>query len=519
MGSDEWLKPLGFQLDETRTLFLKTIASFKTTPEAIRAVQEPIHALRETVLVTNVEKVNRLFFELKGFEDKLAEFRTQPKEWEAESLSQLVFTQEWSRPLNEVPYLLPALSIFKIYVVPFFAVLIPLIAWILPFIILRFFFKIPMPFNTYISTLSSMWLGGKLWSTMNVGERARILFQTCWTAFGLIQGVIQPVQQAFHMKKIDDQILERGQFFQAYSAKLKEFFITYTAVTGKTTTCPHLDVWPTEEPRQLYAYVRDHSTDLSWITHTLAKHEIQWCLAICPELCFVNLTRTRAPSCKLVNFFDPSIPAEKRVTSSFVSRRHTVLTGPNKGGKSSILRALLLNVWLSQTYGVAFATSATLTPFAWIESGLRLVDQPGAQSLFERELAFASKVLRRSNLSERGLLLYDELFHSTNPPDGTKTAKRFLENLWMSPSVLSVVSTHVFELVETSPKHVQRLCVPASLSDKGIRFSFTLVPGICKVSSVEELYKKFGFPSATSERAPPAESERAPPAGKLTALS
>ena len=519
MGSDEWLKPLGFQLDETRTLFLKTIASFKTTPEAIRAVQEPIHALRETVLVTNVEKVNRLFFELKGFEDKLAEFRTQPKEWEAESLSQLVFTQEWSRPLNEVPYLLPALSIFKIYVVPFFAVLIPLIAWILPFIILRFFFKIPMPFNTYISTLSSMWLGGKLWSTMNVGERARILFQTCWTAFGLIQGVIQPVQQAFHMKKIDDQILERGQFFQAYSAKLKEFFITYTAVTGKTTTCPHLDVWPTEEPRQLYAYVRDHSTDLSWITHTLAKHEIQWCLAICPELCFVNLTRTRAPSCKLVNFFDPSIPAEKRVTSSFVSRGHTVLTGPNKGGKSSILRALLLNVWLSQTYGVAFATSATLTPFAWIESGLRLVDQPGAQSLFERELAFASKVLRRSNVSERGLLLYDELFHSTNPPDGTKTAKRFLENLWMSPSVLSVVSTHVFELVETSPKHVQRLCVPASLSDKGIRFSFTLVPGICKVSSVEELYKKFGFPSATSERAPPAESERAPPAGKLTALS
>jgi DNA mismatch repair ATPase MutS len=69
-----------------------------------------------------------------------------------------------------------------------------------------------------------------------------------------------------------------------------------------------------------------------------------------------------------------------------------------------------------------------------------------------------------------------------------------LEHLWMSPSVLSVVSTHVFELVETSPTHVQRLCVPASISDSGIRFSFTLVPGICKVSSVEELYKKFGFP-------------------------
>ena len=304
------------------------------------------------------------------------------------------------------------------------------------------------------------------------------------------------------MKKIDDQILERGQLFQQYSAKLNEFFAIYSAVTGRNISCQHLDIWPTEEPRQLYAYVRDHPTDLSWITHTLATHEIQWRLAICPELCFVKLTRTRDPSCKLVNFFDPSIPVEKRVTSSFVSRGHTVLTGPNKGGKSSILRALLLNIWLSQTYGVAFATTATLTPFAWIESGLRLVDQPGAQSLFERELAFASKVLRRSKLSEQGLLLYDELFHSTNPPDGTKTAKRFLDHLWMSNSVLSVVSTHVFELVESSPKHVQRLCVPASLSESGIRFSFTLVPGICKVSSVEQLYKKFGFPSTAPAAKP-----------------
>ena len=89
MGSDEWLKPLGFQLDESRILFLKTLKNFKTNPEAIHVVQEPIHALRETVLITNVEKINRLFLELKGFEVKLTEFRTKPEEWEAESISQL----------------------------------------------------------------------------------------------------------------------------------------------------------------------------------------------------------------------------------------------------------------------------------------------------------------------------------------------------------------------------------------------------------------------------------------------
>ena len=497
MGSTQWIEPLGFQLEETKQLFLQRLKAFKTKPEQILSAQKPIESLRTVLASKETITMSKLFLKLKEFESKLQEFRKKPEDWEHESLSQLVFTQEWSQPLNQVPYLLPALSIFKIYIFPFFAVIIPLISWILPYLVLRFMFGISMPFENYRKMLFSMWLGGKDWSIMTTWEHVRILFQTTWTLFGMAQGIIQPIQQAFHMKKINESIVERGQTLQRFVATVKEFFALYTATTGITVNSAHMDLWPTDEPLQLYAYVRDHPHDVDWIWTKIAKIELEWRIALCPDICFVKPRRGSKPFYAIRQFFDPSIPASRACASDFVSSApHTLLTGPNKGGKSSILRAILLNTWLAQTMGIAFAESMELVPFHWIESGLRLVDEPGEQSLFERELAFAAKVIRRTKTSQRGLLVYDECFHSTNPPDGKKTSQRFLNHIWARSNVISLISTHVFELVEDAPAEIQRLCVPAEITPTGIRFSFSLAPGLCKVSSVEELYTKYRFPSA-----------------------
>jgi DNA mismatch repair ATPase MutS len=182
-------------------------------------------------------------------------------------------------------------------------------------------------------------------------------------------------------------------------------------------------------------------------------------------------------------------------------KSHCVITGPNKGGKSSVLRALLLNIRLAQRFGIAFATSMDLRPFDWIESGLRLADQPGSQSLFERELSFASKLLQKcADKTKVGLILYDECFHSTNPPDGQKTAELFLQNLWTHPNIGSAVSTHVFSLLEKAPVTVKKLCVPASQTPSGLVYQFALAPGICTVSSVEELYEKHKFPKTAGKQ-------------------
>jgi DNA mismatch repair protein MutS len=185
---------------------------------------------------------------------------------------------------------------------------------------------------------------------------------------------------------------------------------------------------------------------------------------------------------------------DSAVSSSIVLNNlehHAALTGPNGGGKSSFMRAVLQCVLISHAYGLAPADSLVVRRFSWISSGLRLQDRPGDLSLFEAEVFFASEILARSD--GIGLVLYDELFHSTNPPDGIRTAEVFLKQLWNKPTIVSIVSTHVFDLVESAPKVVKKICCNAAEVGGRIAFSYKVVPGISKISSVTEIWNRFGL--------------------------
>jgi hypothetical protein len=60
--------------------------------------------------------------------------------------------------------------------------------------------------------------------------------------------------------------------------------------------------------------------------------------------------------------------------------------------------------------------------------------------------------------------------------------------------MFSVVSTHVFPLVEGAPKNVQAICCPATATPDGeIQYSYAAEPGICKVSSVRKVWERFGL--------------------------
>jgi DNA mismatch repair ATPase MutS len=170
-----------------------------------------------------------------------------------------------------------------------------------------------------------------------------------------------------------------------------------------------------------------------------------------------------------------------------------MLTGPNRGGKSTALRAIGRSVFLAHCFGCAIGRSATMTPLRWMQTCLRLQDIPGEQSLFEREVGAAALALRRLGYG-RGLVLIDELFHSTNPPDAEIASRQFLGKLWTSKKTLSVISTHVFALVEDCSSDVQRLCCQAIEGPRGqVKYKYGLSTGICKVSSVKEILReKFG---------------------------
>jgi DNA mismatch repair ATPase MutS len=167
---------------------------------------------------------------------------------------------------------------------------------------------------------------------------------------------------------------------------------------------------------------------------------------------------------------------------------HALLTGPNRGGKSTTLRALVACQLLAHTYGCAFAQSASLSPFQKLYVCLTPEDLPGQKSRFEREIEFTAHTLQSKRPHENSMVLLDELYHSTNPPDAEKACDYYTKQLWIQPNTLSIISTHLFEFVEKAPTDIHRLCCPATVDEQEtVHYSYELQEGICKVSSVKEL--------------------------------
>jgi len=260
--------------------------------------------------------------------------------------------------------------------------------------------------------------------------------------------------------------------------------------------------------RSLLAALYENKTLLKMWIRSVGDLEVMWRFAaadaahICPALPVRGSDPT--PVIKIKGGYDPQVAPEKRRVIDLTlggpkSPQHALLTGPNRGGKSTALRCVLLNVLLAQTYGIGLAESLSLTPLAWIHSCLRLEDIPGSTSFFEREVQMAALSLRRMESRRPGIILVDELFHSTNPPDSHKAASIYTAQLWSSPTCLSMISTHDFSLVSEAPRTVERLCVEADMEGEKVVYKYGLVKGVCHVSSVYDILLEKGLiPKITS---------------------
>ena len=458
---------------------------------------------------------NERFQRIHVLEQELVPFlkqgAAQKEDLEEDALGQLSFQHDLLKPLNHIPWMLALIAVFKVWMVPAMTVLFPLLAWIIPYILLKFIYTLPISQEQYFGILKSLW-SGTLGSAMELGVdglpklpsfwNSKSLLQIALFGFSFFQSLIQPIQTAMHLHKTDclfwkagKQLIELRQHIEAFqkdiaAAKLPPFKI-----------CGGLDELDPLDYRRSFILVKEQPERLFITLKDLASLEILWRIARKVELQPTIFKRTEF---KFRNLMDISIDTETVVRSGleleFGKQAHAVITGPNGGGKSSFLRSILQAVLFGHTYGYVAAERSAMPRFLWIASGLQLRDTPGKFSMFETEVSYAAQCLRQAAAAAPqtpGLVLFDELFHSTNPPDGARTAQLFLSSLWNSKSTFSIVSTHVFPLVERAPTEtVKAICCPATEKEGDVEYSYAVQPGICRVSSVKKVWEKFGLRAA-----------------------
>jgi hypothetical protein len=493
--------------DMQKTLAMATVGH----PQMLIGRQQTILFLRANAERLS-DKWDRTFARLANIESEVAPFfqgsGKDKDSLEVDAIAQLSFQHELFNHLNHVPWLLFVVSIFKIWVVPTMSILLPILVWILPYFLLRFVYGLPITQEQYMQILQHIMAGNLVIPDMDAVPADRPFtiqsaVQLAMFAFTLIQSMIQPIQNAMHLYKTDEVCVKIGAQILEIRTAIRELRGDIGPMNGihvkLSYSLEHLDE---ADRRMAFISIQDCPENIHMIFRDLAHLECMWRIANSPDLNPVVFSRGVL---KLEDAFDISLGGVQLVKSSLSlqEKPHAILTGPNGGGKSSFLRSVLQSVLIGHAFGFAPAKEAYMPRFNWIACGLQLRDTPGKLSMFETEVQFAAETIRAAKQNGPGLVLFDELFHSTNPADSSRTAVQFLRRLWKQNDIFTVVSTHIFPLVATAPDHVQAICCPATQGENGeIHFGYKIEPGICEISSVHTVWEKFGLvpkPNALSK--------------------
>jgi hypothetical protein len=437
----------------------------------------------------------------------------EPKNLETEATGELIFLGEIFQPLNFVPYLLSLWSLMRIWIMPISTFIMPILILILPYFYITCIIGKSLSVDQYLIILKSLALstlpsppglnfGG---SVTTRGGSSGSLMTLVSLGFTVFQSVFQSYWSHKHLYSINNLLLEKAE-------KICEFLELYEKVYDILKSKAGIEIfrlnWPVDKQdvRQTLAVTLLYPNILRIYIQCIVEVEV-WC-SLARKVMTGEATIVRwiggceeggnGPNIefKLVNAYDPDVINTKRVPVNInlnsADTQHYLLTGPNRGGKSTALRAIAASLYLSHTFGIALGTHCKSSIFSQFYISLTPDDLPGKKSRFEREIELCSKILLPDNKPK--IVLIDELFHSTNPPDAEFSSKVFTERLWKSPKILSIISTHLFNFVENAPSNIGRLCCPAErvITDEGksrLIFSYGLTNGICRISSVESLLR------------------------------
>jgi DNA mismatch repair ATPase MutS len=180
-----------------------------------------------------------------------------------------------------------------------------------------------------------------------------------------------------------------------------------------------------------------------------------------------------------------------------------LVTGSNMSGKSTLLRAIGLNVVLAQAGAPVCAASLTM-PLVELRTSIRLADSlERGVSLFMAELERLKEVVdaaRRGTRDRLLLYLLDEILHGTNTAERLIAARAVLGHL-IRAGAIGAATTHDLtlaadgELAKASqPVHfTEQVTNDGNGNEAAMTFDYRLRPGLATSTNALKLLALVGL--------------------------
>ena len=206
----------------------------------------------------------------------------------------------------------------------------------------------------------------------------------------------------------------------------------------------------------------------------------------------------QAAGLHLTDFYHPLLREPVKNTLRLGPADNVVLlTGPNMSGKSTLLKAVGLCVYLAHA-GLGVPAAGCRLPFySSIVVAINLADSlSSGYSHFLAEIRNLKAVLEAARGAGRVFAVFDELFRGTNVDDALDITRATVAGLANFPASCFLISTHLLQLESQLPAQPGRrtYCIACELRDGLPVFSYRLQAGWSSLKIGRVLFNQEGLP-------------------------
>ncbi|XP_038701517.1 DNA mismatch repair protein MSH1, mitochondrial isoform X1 [Tripterygium wilfordii] len=178
-----------------------------------------------------------------------------------------------------------------------------------------------------------------------------------------------------------------------------------------------------------------------------------------------------------------------------------LLTGPNGGGKSSLLRSICAAALLGICGFMVPAESAVIPHLDSIMLHMKSYDSPAdGKSSFQVEMSEMRSII--TGASSKSLVLIDEICRGTETAKGTCIAGSIVETL-DKIGCLGIISTHLHGIfsLPLKTKNTTHKAMGTECVDGHTKPTWKLIDGVCRESLAFETGRREGLPETVIQRA------------------